>query len=172
MAAPSTLFAADTNFLLDLANGEEDARDALEIIRKRVPGALICVPPTVIDELAAGVEIWTGDKRDLAITALTSLKAKWGLQPFDLIPAGHGVVDVNAANFVAAGLLPAEEWNDALILAESALLGCTLLITADAHLRGIDKNRLREILGDKHLTSLLIQTPRDIIKTFGGKVRR
>src|SRR5882757_4317684 len=122
MAVPTvvnqSLFAADTNFLIDLEAETSSAQDGLDVIRARIPGVSIYVPPTVIDELAWGSENWTGDKQVWATNALINLKTKWGFQPLDFIPAGHGIVEINAANIIAAKLLPEEERNDSLILAE------------------------------------------------------
>jgi hypothetical protein len=58
------------------------------------------------------------------------------------VAVGQGIVDVIGAKLRTAGLLPPDETHDALILAESALLGCRILLTSDAHLRGIDFQRL------------------------------
>jgi predicted nucleic acid-binding protein len=171
MAGKPTLFAADTNFLLDLADGEEVAADARDVIKRRVPGALILVPPTVIDELSWGVQNWTGKKQQLAYTALTKLKSEWGFQPVDLIPAGHGIVELDAAHFTAVGLISENERNDSFIIAESALLGCAMLISSDHHLCDIDHQRLQSALREKDLSPLLVKSPRDIVKTFWGKTR-
>ena len=59
----------------------------------------------------------------------------------NLVPVGHGIVERNADKLQVAGLLPAEEYNDGLILAEAALLHCAILLTGDAHLRGLDFQR-------------------------------
>ena len=121
MAQSSSPFAVDTNFLLDLAAGSESALDAVATIRRRVSNPVFLVPPTVIDELAWAAQNWTGKRRDLAVTALQSLKREWGFSPVDLIPVGHGIVEIAADLLIKAGLLPAEERNDSLILAEAAL---------------------------------------------------
>ena len=63
MAVPmpprSTLVGVDTNFLLDLAVPKDKAHDAVEIIRRRVPGVEFLVPPTVVDELSYIVSMAT-----------------------------------------------------------------------------------------------------------------
>lgn len=135
-------------------------------------GVQICVPPTVIDELAWGVQDWNGPKQELAVTALINLKATWSFQPFDFIPAGHGIAEVNAAKFTAAGIVPPEEWNDALILAEAGLLDCTVLITSDKHLSQADPTAMSAMCRDNHISCVLVKSPRALVKMFGGTLRR
>ena len=48
----------------------------------------------------------------------------------------HGIAERIAGRIREQGLTPREELNDSLVLAESALLGCSLLLTSDEHLRG------------------------------------
>lgn len=139
-ATKSTLLAVDTNFLLDLAADTAVAGEALETIRRRLPGSLILVPPTVIDELAvAHADPADREEQRLAGIALTSLRAKWKFQPVDLVPVGHGIVERIAEKIRARGYLPHDEVNDSLILAEASLLNCTLLITADNHLLDVPR---------------------------------
>ena len=66
----------------------------------------------------------------------------------------------------ARGLLPDEETHDALILAEAALLGCGILLTSDAHLRGLDFQRLTLLLQDFDVAAPVIATPREIVRKF------
>ena len=99
----------------------------------------LIAPPTVTLELAYLSESADEDDvRTAAQTALRSLASKWGIQPVNLVPVGHGIVDAIAAKIRARDLLPDEETHDALILAESAVLGCSMLLTSDAHLRAVD----------------------------------
>ena len=65
-----------------------------------------------------------------------------------------------------AGLLPDEETHDAPILAEAALLGCGILLTSDAHLRGLDFQRLTLLLQDFDVAAPFIATPREIVRKF------
>ena len=63
-------------------------------------------------------------------------------------------------------LLPETEVNDGLILAEAALLGCTLLLTSDEHLRGVDLTRLTFELQACNAGVPVIATPREIVRKF------
>ena len=104
--------------------------------------------------------------RAAAQTALRSLASQWGIQPLNLVPVGHGIVDAIAAKIRARGLLPDEETHDALILAESALLECSILLTSDAHLRAVDHASLSLLLQASHVASPIIATPRETVRKF------
>ena len=161
------LVAVDTNVPLDLAHEVGDVADALGVIRERITGARLIAPPTVALELAYLSEFADeGEVRSAAQTALRSLVSKWGIQPVNLVPVGHGIVDAIAAKIRAQGLLPDEETHDALILAESAVLECSMLLTSDAHLREIDHDRLALLLNASHVASPIIATPREIVRKF------
>ena len=134
------LVAVDTNVPLDLAQEVGDVADALDVIRERIAGARLIAPPTVTLELAFLSEFADeADVRAAAQNALRSLASKWGIQPVNLVPVGHGIVDAIAAKIRAQGLLPDEETHDALILAESAVLECSLLIRLRDNLLFIEK---------------------------------
>ena len=161
------LVAVDTNVPLDLAQEVGDVADALDVIRERIAGARLIAPPTVALELAFLSEFADeGEVRSAAQTALRSLVSKWGIQPVNLVPVGHGIVDAIATKIRAQGLLPDEETHDALILAESAVLECSMLLTSDAHLREIDHERLALLLNASHVASPIIATPREIVRKF------
>jgi predicted nucleic acid-binding protein len=163
----ASLFAVDTNFLLDLAGEEKNATKALDVLRKKTASAIITTVPTVLDELAYGLEIWKGPKRALALKALTCLKQHWGIQSIDFIPAGHGLVELAADRILNDGLLPEEERNDAFIIAEAALMNCSMLITSDRHLLDIDNTKLRDTLKARDLGEPSIRSPRHVISMFG-----
>ena len=63
-------------------------------------------------------------------------------------------------------MLPDEEIHDSLILAETVLLDCGILLTGDEHLRSIDHQQLTWLLNQHDLTAPVIATPRDIIHKF------
>ena len=160
------LIAADTNVLLDLALGTEAVMDALETLRERLPEARLVVPPTVLHELALAVKSGETEKqRKAALEALSRLQ-EWGFEPLNLVPVGHGIVERIADTLRHEDLLPTEELNDSLLLAESALMGCGILLSTDGHLRGIDFQRLNLLLQDFHVAAPIIATPREIVRKF------
>ena len=160
------LVAVDTNVPLDLADGREHALDALEVIRRRIKPGRLLVTPTVFQELVYLAEKGdTPDGREQATRALRGL-AGWGLDLVNLVPVGHGIVERIADQLQEARLLPAEEYNDGLILAEAALLGCAMLLTSDAHLRGMDFPRTARALEAFDVEMPVIATPREIAAKF------
>ena len=56
--------------------------------------------------------------------------------------------------------------NDSPIIAEAALLGCRMLLSSDAHLRGVDFQRLTLLMKDFHVAAPVIATPREIVRKF------
>ena len=84
----------------------------------------------------------------------------------NLVPVGHGIVGRIADELQEAGLLPAEEYNDGLILAEAALLNCAILLTGDAHLRGLDFQRVSLALKAFDVEMPVIATTREIVAKF------
>jgi len=166
----STLIAVDTNYLLDLAEEAPASWEALEIIRRRLPGAIIIVPPTVIDELAVAHDhAGDADEQRLAEIAVVNLRTKWKFQPVDLVPVGHGIVEQIAEKIRERGYLPAEEINDSLILAEASLLNCTLLLSSDNHLLDVPAGPLKLLLDSHDVSCPLIVSPRRIARDFFQK---
>src|SRR5271154_4696366 len=114
------LLAADTNVLLDLALGTEAVIDALETLRERIPNIRLVVPPTVLHELALAVKSGgTGKMRKAALLALSRLR-EWGFEPLNLVPVGHGIVERIAEALRHEDLIPVQELNDSLVVAEAA----------------------------------------------------
>jgi predicted nucleic acid-binding protein len=161
------LVAADSNIPIDLAIPEEFALDALDIIKARISPARIVVTPTAFHEL---VYMWKHFpepiKRQRAYQALVEMRSH-GLEVMNLVPVEHGIVERVAESFEQAGLLPSSERHDSAILAEAALLGCSVLLTSDAHLRGIDFQRASLLLKRFDLSLPVIATPRELIAKFG-----
>ena len=124
------------------------------------------MPPTVREELAD--EAWRADdfnKRERAICAFQFARA-WNIQPMDMVAVQHDTALRIGRHVRSLGLLPHEEVNDGLILAEAALLKCSILLTSDEHLRGIDFERLTFELQSFDVSAPLIATPREIVKKF------
>jgi predicted nucleic acid-binding protein len=168
MAARSNrpqLIAVDANVLFDLADGLDDVVDAVSTIRERLHDARLLMPPTVQHELANWALRGDAEKRKAARKAV-QLSQSWRIFPANLIAVSHGIAERIAERVRERGLIPEEEVNDSLVLAEAALLGCALLLTSDEHLRGIDFERLTLELQAFDVAAPVIATPREIVRKF------
>ena len=169
MATPplrNPLIAVDTNVPLDLADRKEHVLDALAVIRRRLKPGRVLVTPTVFHEL-----VYLAEHADLKADREQALRglhglATWGLELVNLVPVGHGIVERIADRLMESGLLPAEEYNDGLILAEASLLGCAILLTGDAHLRGLDFQATSLELKAFDVEMPVIATPRELVGKF------
>ena len=100
------------------------------------------------------------------LCAATRKNASRRIAPASLIAVSHGIAERIAERVRSRSLMPEEEINDSLVLAESALLGCSLLLTSDEHLRGIDFERLTLELQAFDVAAPVIATPREIVRKF------
>ncbi len=158
---------------MDLADGNETVLDCLATIRKKLPKSVIIVPPTVIQELATIYhEGETKLAQELAYKALIGIRGKWGFQPINCVPVGHGIVEETARKIRAKGLVPEEEVHDSFVIAESALANATLLISNDSHIKDIDQQLLGEVLERCDVAKLIVCSPRKIVSHFFGSSRR
>jgi predicted nucleic acid-binding protein len=151
---------------LDLAEGKEHVFDALDVILRRLKPSRFLVTPTVFQELVyLASHSETEIERDQALRAVRGL-AGWNLDLVNLVPVGQGIVEWIADRLQQIALLPAEEYNDGLILAEAALLGCAILLTGDGHLRGLQFQRAALELKAFDVEMPVIATPREIVAKF------
>ena len=160
------LVAVDANVLFDLADGVENVVDSVSIIRGRLHEARLLLPPTVQHELANwALRDNTEEKRRAGLRAI-QVAQSWHITPANLLAVSHGIADRIARRLCELGLVPEEEVHDSLILAEAALLQCSLLLTSDEHLRGIDFERLTFEFQSFDVTAPVIATPRETVKKF------
>ncbi len=160
------LVAVDTNVALDFSDGREVVVDSLATIRRRIKDGYLCLPPTALIELGYAADSGeTAAKRNAARKFLQHHRA-WGFRLVHFVPAGQTQVSRLAERLLEAELLPAEEVNDSILLAESSLLGCSMLLTSDEHLRGVDFERLTLELQAFDATAPVIATPREIVRKF------
>ncbi len=162
------LIAVDTNVLLDHANGDASVMDAVGTLRQRLKQSRLVVTPTVLEELFALFERGDRAERKAAETALVGMR-EWGYEPLNLVAVEHGIVEQIGLNLRLKGAFPDEEVNDGLIVAEAALLGCGILLTADAHMLDAQahpsfRKTLRE--SDAETPDIVVATPREIVRKF------
>ena len=161
------LVAVDTNFPLQLAQGDDDALDALELIRARIKPARILIPPTALAELLFQSENESDfQQREFAGVALSSLRTEWQFEPAVLRAPDESRVLAAARRLLLKGALPRQEWNDAKIIAEAAALDSTLLVSNDSHLLQVDHRWLVVVFREFDLPVPLIASPRDLVQKF------
>ncbi len=163
----SLRLAADTNLLLDWSDNVESALDALSVIEDRLPQAEKLVTPSTLDELAFLCDSGRSQPvRQSARRVMRLLRDDPRFRPLLELPYPAETVEAIAREIRLRRLLPAEEVHDSLILAEAALLDCAILLTSDAHLRGIDHEALTLALNPFDLTAPVIATPREIARKY------
>jgi predicted nucleic acid-binding protein len=157
----------DSNILLALAEDDDEAVDAWEVIRTRLRPVMLIVSPTVLDEVGyKAAQFPPTELQPLAAKALRELRSRWMLQPVDLRSDQEALVALVGKEIALSGLLPFAERNDTLVLAEAAVLECALLVSKDSHLHQIDRTAVKNILAGFDLPPLLIASPREIVKKF------
>ena len=165
MAAQETRkqLALDTNIPLDLAAGEDFAHAFVEIFREK--GYALKVPPTVVQELSILAFNSSGAKQKRALTALQNLRT-WGIEPYDLKSVGHGITEQFARRLIQRQLLPEDEFNDGLILAETALAHIPILATSDKHLLNIEESDLKLTLDECDLSHVAPLHPKRLLRAI------
>ena len=168
MAAPGQKkrLALDTNLLFDLAAQKDFAHTFREVYQERSYGLM--VPPTAIQELAFYALDRQCAETPLARKALQEIRA-WNLSPFDLQSVGHGITEQFANRLLRHGILPEGEFNDGLILAETALAGIPVLVTSDADLLDVDAVRLLVEFEAADLPLVQICHPKLLLKAMESK---
>lgn len=161
------LIAADTNVLLDYAQEDDTVVDCFDVLHERLPHSSTLILPTVIHELADLADQGdTGEIQEAARTALACILHPWGFRPVNCVPVGHGIVERIAQTIRDKDLIPAEEINDSYIVAEAGLLGVSILLSSDAHLKDIPHAELRLVLDAADVRTPLIASPWKIVHQF------
>jgi len=164
-------FAIDTNPLIDWAQGYDDIPRCFELIKKRVPGVSIIVTPTVLIELGYFARSNAKGLAQTAVKSLELIRNEPLLRPMNLVPVGHGIVEINALKIRQKNLIDEAEIHDSMILAEAGLLGCEVLLTSDHDLTTIDSVLLAEVMRSFDGSIPIIRSPRQILKQFSTKGR-
>ena len=163
MAAPAQRrrFALDSNVLIDLGERVTFAHDFLVAYQSQG----LAVPPTVVQELT--YIAFHGDPPvcKFAFEALANMR-QWDIFPYDLKSVGHGITELDAKSLISKGLLPDDEFNDGLIIIETALACIPSLVTSDNHLLAINQAQLIRALGEFDLPPVTIFHPKDLLRAL------
>ena len=169
MASPGKphLVAVDTNILFRLAEENETAMDAIEVVRRLLNQTQFLVPPTAYLEMQ--IIATTGDDagaRETAMIALAEFRSEWRFLPAVLTQNQKELVIRATDILLEAGLLPTSERNDARIVAESAVLNCVLLVSNDSHLLEVDHRRVGLLFRELDLPVPIIASARDLVRLY------
>jgi hypothetical protein len=156
-------FALDSNILFDLAAGLDFAHTFREVYQER--GYCLKVPPTVVQELTYYALEKQCAETSLARGALQQMR-QWHLIPFDLKSVGHGITEQFCRRLRHAGLLPEDEINDGVILAETSLACIPVLVTSDGDLLGIEEAALRVRFEEADLMPVQVFHPKKLLRAL------
>ncbi len=154
-------FALDSNVLIDLGERRSFAFAFLEAYRSQG----FAVPPTVVQELTHLALDVDHPATKFAFEALANMR-QWDIFPYDLKSVGHGITDIAAGKLISKGLLPEEEFNDGLIIVETALACIPSLVTSDNHLLDINQAQLIRALGEIDLPPVTIFHPKSLLRAI------
>ena len=153
--------ALDANILFDLAEQRLFAHEFIGFFKEQ--SFALCVPPTVLAELAFFAEEPDRDKGLLARKALAGTQ-KWGLIPYEVNPVGKDIAERFSARLREKGLLPNEEKHDGEILAETSLRQIPILVTRDGPLLNVDETSLTIAFQEADLAPVKIVHPRSFLE--------
>ncbi|HOB99944.1 MAG TPA: hypothetical protein PKM43_14540 [Verrucomicrobiota bacterium] len=161
---PRKQLSLDANLVFDLAEERDFAHEFREVFLGR--GYRLFLPPTALIELDfLSAEGGTSAERALAREGLLNLR-RWGIHPFDLDSTAEGVARRFAGRIRELRLVPEEEVNDGLILAETSLADIPLLITSDRHLLDADEETLLLAFHDADLPPVHPVHPRRLLRAL------
>jgi predicted nucleic acid-binding protein len=155
--------ALDTNLLLDLAKGLDFAHDFRTVFQQA--GYSLLAGPTVFRELGFAVLHGREPEKSQALTAVASA-ARWGVLAFNLTRLDQTIAERFAQKLLETGLLPEEECNDALILAETAVENIPFLVTSDRHFLDMDADALALAFSDADLPAAHPVHPKALLRAM------
>lgn len=124
------------------------------------------LPPTARHELhSIFTEGASAAERELARRALVNVR-RWSIQPFDLDSTADAIARRFAQDLLVRRLIPDEEFNDGLILAESSVAEVPLLVTSDKHLLDIDEDALLLALNEADLPAVRPVHPKRLLRAL------
>jgi len=164
MAAQKRQLSLDANIVFDLARDRDFAHDFREILQSK--GYALVLPPTAAHELhVIFTDRDSGAERELARKGLTHLK-QWGIRPFDLDSAAEAICEQFVRSLLRHRLVPEDEFNDGLILAETSLAEIPLLVTSDKHLLDIDEDALLLAFNEAGLSPVRPVHPKRLLRVL------
>ena len=155
--------ALDTNILLDLARDLDFAHDFHAVFLQANYSLL--AGPTVFRELGFAILFGREPEKSLARMAVADA-AQWGILAFNLTRLDQTVAERFAQKLLETRLLPEEECNDALILAETAVEHIPLLVTSDKHFLNMDYDALAVAFSEADLPPVHPVHPKALLRAM------
>ena len=168
MAGPAQrkLLSLDANLVFDLAREKDFAHEFLETFLARGYGLVL--PPAAVYEIHiihSSGEL--AQEREWAGVALANLQ-RWRIRPFDLDGPSEAIAEQFAMRLLHRRLIPDDEFDDGLILAQTSLAGVPLLVTSDKHLLDIDEDELLLAFNDADLFPVRPVHPKRLVRALRG----
>ncbi len=164
MPGPKKQLSLDANFVFDLAAEKEFAHDFLEAFQRK--GYALVLPPTASHELHTIFTEGDSDaEREVAGIALSRL-TQWSIRPFGLDSTADAVCQQFVRNLIHQRLIPEDEFNDGLILAETSFEQVPLLVTSDKHLLDIDEDALLLTFNEADLSPVHPVHPKRLLRAL------
>lgn len=92
--------------------------------------------------------------------------SRWRITPFELFAIDQEIAEHFAQGLLDRNLIPDDEWNDGVILAEASLSGIPLLVTSDKHLLEIDDDALLLEFNQADLPTVRAVHPRRLLRAL------
>jgi hypothetical protein len=160
------LLSLDANLVFDLAREKDFAYEFLETFSARGYGLVL--PPAAVYELHV-IHSSSGraEERDWAKAGLANLQ-RWRIKPFDLDGPSEAIAEQFARRLLHRRLIPDDEFDDGLILAQTSLAQIPLLVTSDKHLLDIDDDELLLAFSDADLFPVRPVHPKRLVRALRG----
>jgi len=168
MAGPTQrkLLSLDTNLVFDLAREKDFAHEFLEAFSARGYGLVL--PPAAVYELhVIHTSSEVAQEREWARAALANLQ-RWRIRPFDLDGPSEAIAEQFARCLLHRRLIPDDEFDDGLILAQTSLAQVPLLVTSDKHLLDVDEAALLLAFNDADLFPVRPVHPKRLVRALRG----
>jgi hypothetical protein len=147
--------------LIDLGERKPFAHNFLQAYQSQG----LAVPPTVVQEVTNIAFNYPTPVCKYAFEALANMR-QWDIFPYDLKSVGHGITELDAQKLISKKLLPEDEFNDGLIIIETALVCIPILVTSDKHLLLINQAQLTYELGEFDLPPVTIMHPKALLRAI------
>jgi hypothetical protein len=158
------LLSLDANLVFDLAREKDFAHEFRETFQKKGYG-LVLAPAAVYELHIIRTDSQTAAEREWARIGLVNLKG-WGIQPFDLDSVSEAIAEQFAYRLLHQGLVPEDELDDGLILAQTSLAEIAMLITSDKHLLDMDEDALLLAFYDADLLPVHPVHPKRLLRAL------